>query len=145
MQVLAWSLLAAQTASSLILPHQQLVKHQRGENQQLVKLEKDLFTSPSSQQQGIDHQYQTTFTFVPKQQVGGEKATRRSVAAFQNQNLHKKQELNRPRNQKRRSMFDQDEQQRSMQLTESLLPLQRNISVAEENIEAAMVKKVEPL
>ena len=150
MLVLVWSLLAAQTASSLILPHQQLVKHQKGGNQRLAKHQKEtshqeMFSSPSSQH------YQTSFTFVPKQQAGDQKATQRSfqllpnkVAAFQHQNLHNEQELNHPWNQKRMLMFDQDEQQRSMQLTESLVPLQANISVAQENIEAAMVKKVAP-
>ena len=162
MAVLVWSLLAAQTASSLILPHQQLVKHQRGENQQLVQHQrgenqqlvkhqrgenqhlvkhqqeiqhKEMFTSPSS------HHHQTSYTFVPEQQVGHKKQTQRSfhkVVAFQHQNLHKKEELKQNR---KLTKFNQDEQQRSMQLPQSLVP-QQNISVTKENIQAAMVQKV---
>ena len=143
MVVLVWSLLAAQTASSLILPHQQLIKHQRGENQHLVKHQKEIqhqemFTSPSS------YQHQTYFTFVPEQQVGHQKQTQRSfqllhkAVAFQHHNLHKKEELKQNR---KLTKFSQDEQQRSMQLPQSLVP-QQNISVAKENIQAAMVQKV---
>ena len=154
MVVLVWSLLAAQTASSLILPHQQLVKYQRGENQQLVKHQRgenqhsvkhqkeiqqqEMFTSPSY------HHHQTSFTFVPEQQVGYVKQTQRSfqlphkAVAFQHQNLHKSEELKQNR---KLTKFNQDERQRSMQLPQSLVP-QQNISLAKENIQAAMVQKV---
>ena len=151
MLVVVWSLLAAHSASSLILPHQQLVEHQRGENQQLVKHQKEIqhqemFTSPSSQHQAVNHR-QTSFTFVPQQQEEKSTQLNQWQRSFQlphhkNQNLHKKQELNELWNQKRMLMLNQDKQQRSMQLP---LVSQQNISVANENIEAAMVQKVTAL
>ena len=157
MLLLVWILSATQAASSLLLPHQQLVKkHQK---QQKEIQHKNMLFSPSF------HHHQTSFPVWPDHQVGHQRENehqrsfqlphkvvafhhkdlhkdQHNVVSFHHQDLHHNQGLSQRWNQKRIFKFNQDEQQRSMQVPESLVSSHRNTSEATENIEAAMVQKV---